>query len=316
MTPEMEPPPEAKRSTRTRPRAETSAPRAAGPFLKWAGGKTQLLGSILARLPARMERYHEPFIGGGAVFFALAAQGRFKSAVLADRNEGLIELYSVVRDHVGALIERLQPHRYEEAYYYEVRAQDPASLDPIARAARLVFLNRTGFNGLYRVNRKGQFNVPFGRYTNPRICDEVGLRAASAALAGVELRVADFEEVVAGAKPGDAVYFDPPYYPVSASSSFTAYDPYPFREPEQQRLAGVHRALGERGVFALLSNSDTPFTRALYDGLDVETIEASRNINSVGSKRGKITELLVGGRTALTASAAAQTGAASGERAS
>ena len=273
--------------------------RTRGPILKWAGGKGQLLGPILARLPVRIERYHEPFVGGAAVFFALAEERRFKSAVLADRNAGLIELYGVVRDHVDALIARLGVHRYEEAYYYEVRAQAPEALDPVQRAARLLFLNRTGFNGLYRVNSKGLFNVPFGRYTNPRICDEPGLRRASAALTNVALRVADFEDVVAEAGPADAVYFDPPYYPLSPSSSFTAYDPYPFREPEQERLARVHRALGERGVFSLLSNSDTPFTRALYDGLDVETVEATRKINSVASKRGKITELLVRARPAV-----------------
>ena len=268
----------------------------AKPFLKWAGGKGQLAEHILARLPAKIDVYYEPFIGGGAMFFALAAQNRFRKAVLGDRNAALVEAYEVVRDHVENLIVLLREHRHEQAYFYEVRAQDPTTLDPAQRVSRLVFLNKTCFNGLYRVNSKGRFNVPFGRYTNPKICDDARLRRCSAVLQGVNVRLTDFEDMVAKAKPGDAVYFDPPYYPLSKTSSFTAYDPYPFREPEQERLASVHRALGERGVFALLSNSDCPYTRSLYQGLDVETVEASRSINSVAGKRGKITELLVRAR--------------------
>jgi DNA adenine methylase len=268
----------------------------ASPFLKWAGGKSQLVAPILARIPIRIETYHEPFIGGGAVFFALAAQRRFRRAVLSDRNQDLIDVYTTVRDHVDALITVLSQHRYEAEYFYALRARDPSEMDLVERAARILYLNRTCFNGLYRVNRRGQFNVPFGRYTNPRICDAEGLRLASAALADVSLIVQDFERAVEDARPGDAVYFDPPYAPVSATSSFTAYDPFPFREGEHERLAKVHRALGERGVFSLLSNSDTPFTRALYDGLEVETVEAVRAINSKISKRGKITELLVTAR--------------------
>lgn len=265
------------------------------PFLKWAGGKGQLAGHILARLPAKSGTYYEPFIGGGAIFFTLVAEGRIKRAVLGDRNAALVELYEVVRDHVENLATLLSQHthRHSEEYFYEVRAQDPTVLDAVQRASRFIFLNRTCFNGLYRVNSKGRFNVPFGRYKNPRICDPEGLRNASRALQNVTLRLADFEDVVAAARPGDAVYFDPPYYPLSRTSSFTAYDPYPFREPEHERLAAVHRGLGERGIFSLLSNSDCPYTRSLYAGLDVETVEATRNINSVGTKRGKITELLV-----------------------
>ena len=270
--------------------------RVAGPFLKWAGGKTQLSKHILARLPAKIETYYEPFIGGAAIFFALAREGRFQRAILSDRNSALVEAYEVVRDHVENLIVLLGEHRHEEAYFYDVRAQDPTTFDPVQRVSRLIFLNKTCFNGLYRVNSKGRFNVPFGRYTNPNICDAETLRLASGALKHVKVRLTDFEDAVTDAKPGDAVYFDPPYYPLSKTSSFTAYDPYPFREPEQERLATLHRSLGERGVFALLSNSDCPYTRSLYAGLDVETVEAKRFINSVAAKRGKITELLVRAR--------------------
>jgi DNA adenine methylase len=271
--------------------SKAAAPPA--PFLKWAGGKGQLRELILARLPARIDDYFEPFVGGGAIFFALAAQKRFRRAMLADRNASLIDTYRAVRDDVESVIRDLQKHRYEEEYFYAVRAIDPETLDLAARAARMIYLNRACFNGLYRVNRSGRFNVPFGRYTNPTLCDAEGLRAASATLQGVELVAADFEVVVAGARPGDAVYFDPPYFPLSATSSFTAYDPYPFREEEHRRLARAHRALGERGVLALLSNSDCPFTRQLFEGLPVETVHASRSINSVATRRGKITELLV-----------------------
>jgi DNA adenine methylase len=280
--------------------SSSSTAASAGPFLKWAGGKGQLQDLILRRLPLRIACYFEPFVGGGAIFFALAAQKRFRRAVLADRNAPLIDCYRAVRDEVESVIRELRKHRYEKEYFYEVRAIDPETLDLAARAARIIFLNRTCFNGLYRVNRSGRFNVPFGRYVNPTLCNAEGLRAASAALQGVELVTADFEEVLASARPGDAVYFDPPYFPLSATSSFTAYDPYPFRAEDHRRLARVHRSLGERGVFALLSNSDCPFTRALFEGLPVETVRASRAINSVATRRKKISELLVGNLVAVS----------------
>lgn len=271
----------------------------AAPFIKWAGGKTQLLGPILAALPARIDVYYEPFIGGGAAFFALAAQGRFARAVLADRNPDLVEAYRVVRDDVDGLVGDLrvhQEHARDPDYYYGVRARDPSGLGPVARAARLIYLNRTCYNGLYRVNRRGEFNAPFGRYANPTVCNEPLLRAASRALAPAELVVGDFADTVAAAGPGDAVYFDPPYVPISATSSFTAYDASPFREEEHRRLAGVYRACLARGAAAVLSNSDCALTRALYDGLDVQTVLATRAVNSVAARRGKISEILVSGR--------------------
>jgi DNA adenine methylase len=269
------------------------------PFLKWAGGKGQLLRAILPRLPQHMETYYEPFVGGGAVFFALAAQERFSEAILADRNPALAEAYRVVKSSVEELIDVLRhhaEHACSEEYYYEVRAAEPATA--VERVARLIFLNKTCFNGLYRVNRKGRFNVPFGRYKNPRVCNEVRLRAASRALARATILVCDFESAVADAGRDDAVYFDPPYVPLSASSSFTSYSADPFGAQEHERLSRVYGHLCRRGVPCVLSNSDCELTRKLYERFDVRTVSATRAINSVAGKRGAISEILVVGARA------------------
>ncbi len=269
-----------------------------GPFLKWAGGKGQLLPEILPRLPDRMRTYYEPFVGGGAVFFALAAGGRFEEAVLADRNPALVEAYRVVKTQVEALIEALADHAIhgtDEAYYYDLRGTDPAELSEVDRVARLLYLNKTCFNGLYRVNRKGRFNVPFGRYKNPRVLNEARLRAASRALSRATIVVSDFESAVASAGRGDAVYFDPPYVPLSVSSSFTSYFADPFGTDEHERLARVYAFLCRSGVPVVLSNSDCELTRRLYQRFEVKTVNATRAINSVASKRGSITEILVVG---------------------
>ena len=268
----------------------------AAPFLKWAGGKRQLLPEILSRLPDRCITYYEPFLGGGAVFFALAARGAFRRAVIGDQNHDLVETYLGIRDDVEGVIARLarlarMPHGSET--YYRVREQNPARLSLAGRAARLIYLNRTGYNGLYRVNRAGRFNVPFGRYKNPRIMDRDNLRAASRALQDVRIEVGDFEGMVEKAERGDVVYFDPPYVPVSTTSSFTAYDRLPFGPLEQDRLARTLRRLRKRKVYALLSNSDVRFTRGLYEGLPFEAVKVNRLINSRPDKRGPISELLV-----------------------
>jgi DNA adenine methylase len=271
---------------------------APAPFLKWAGGKTQLLDEILSRFPAKVRTYHEPFIGGGAVFWAMAAERRFRRAVIADRNPELVLAYRTVRDQVEPLIERLrehQAHATDEAYFYRVRAEEPASLSPVERAARTLFLNRTCFNGLYRVNRRGGFNVPFGRYANPRVVNPELLRACSAALAEVDVLEGDFEVVARRAGSGDALYLDPPYVPVSSTSSFTSYAQFPFGPREHERLAAVFRECCERGVATILSNSDCAATRALYADLEVRTVLATRAINSVGARRGAVSEVLVTG---------------------
>jgi DNA adenine methylase len=265
----------------------------AEPVLKWAGGKRQLLPAILARLPQKIETYFEPFVGGGAVFFALAAERRFRHAVLSDRNPDLVEVYLALQSEVGEVIERLKRLRakHSEQEYYRVRAAKPRGR--AGRAARFIYLNRTGFNGLYRVNRSGQFNVPFGKYVNPTILDEPRLLAAAACLRDVEISAADFAVSCARARGRDAVYLDPPYLPRSASSSFSAYYAEPFGVEQHARLARTFAELSERGVATLLSNSDTPETRGLFRAHRVETVAARRSINSVGGARGAISEILV-----------------------
>ncbi|MFO0566189.1 MAG: DNA adenine methylase [Polyangiaceae bacterium] len=263
----------------------------ARPVLKWAGGKKQLLPQILRRLPAEIETYYEPFVGGGAVFFALAREERFRRAVIGDRNPDLIAVYRAIQEDVEGVIRVLRRFRHTESEYYRIRALAPRKL--VERAARTIYLNKTGYNGLYRVNRAGEFNVPFGRYKSPNICDERNLRAASSALAQVEIVVADFEEVCARAASGDAVYLDPPYVPLSKTSNFTAYDRHPFGAPEHARLARVFGALQKRGVHALLSNSDTPETRALYREFSLRRVPVARPINCRADARGTIHEILV-----------------------
>ena len=265
----------------------------AHPFLKWAGGKSQLLPEILERLPAEIDTYYEPFVGGGAVFFALAAKRRFKRAVLTDRNQDLVDVYRALQEDVDKVIRALRTHaeRHTEEHYYEVRAQSPRSL--AQRAARIIYLNKTGYNGLYRVNSSGRFNVPFGRYANPGILDEPNLRAVSSVLAKVKLGTTDFAGVCDQAGPRDAVYLDPPYLPLSKTAYFTAYAREQFGLEEHRRLALVFGQLARRRVAAVLSNSDTAETRALYAPFEVETVTATRAINSAPTKRGKITEILV-----------------------
>jgi len=263
----------------------------ARPVLKWAGGKTQLLPQILERLPARIETFFEPFVGGAAVFFALAAEGRFQRAVLADRNPDLVAVYRALQADAEAVIDELSQMRHSEAEYYRIRELSPRRL--AQRAARVIYLNKTGYNGLYRVNRSGQFNVPFGRYKKPNICDAENLRAAARVLEGVEIVEADFEEVCVRARPGDAVYLDPPYVPLSKTANFTAYARHPFGPSEHQRLARAFAELERRRVAAVLSNSDTPETRALYRGFRAKKVQVSRAINSRPTARGPIDELLV-----------------------
>jgi DNA adenine methylase len=268
-------------------------PAGAAPFLKWAGGKGRLIAQYAAYLPPREEigRYYEPFIGSAAVFFHLQPA----DACLADQNRHLVEAYQIVQQAVEPLIEALRLQQNDAEHYYRVRAQQPAELTAVERAARLIYLNKTGFNGLYRENRGGQFNVPFGRYRNPTICDPERLRACSTALQGVRLQVADFAATVAAAGPGDLVYFDPPYVPLSATSNFTAYNGHGFGPEDQRRLAQAFHDLTGRGTQALLSNSDTPLVRELYAGRGYRLVEiqARRTINSRADRRGPVTELLI-----------------------
>jgi len=254
------------------------------PFLKWVGGKGQLLPELVKRID-RLEgfgRYHEPFVGGGALFFALYRQGRLgrKRAYLSDNNSRLVETYVAVRDHVDAVIDRLEHHRarHGETYYYDVRARVPE--EPIDRAARIIYLNKTCFNGLYRENSKGEFNSPFGRYKNPNICDAENLHAVSKALKKAKIEWRPFDSVVRYAEPGDLVYFDPPYHPVSKTASFTSYDQAGFGEESQRQLARVYQQLAEKRVHVLLSNSMTPFIVQLYRPFTLDSVDATRAVNS------------------------------------
>lgn len=268
------------------------------PVLKWAGGKRQLLEQILPvverAFPKRIQKYYEPFAGGAAVFFALVARDKFEHARLSDMNADLIRVYSALRDDAESVIaelSKLAALELSKETYYKVRAKRPSK--DAARAARLIYLNRTGYNGLYRVNSSGEFNVPYGSYKNPRILDRGRLLAAAEALQGVELAVEDFESSCQKAKRGDFVYLDPPYVPVSKTASFAAYHSVAFTSAEHARLARTFARLSKRGVTALLSNSDTPETRELYREFDTHTVHATRAINSNASRRGSVSELLV-----------------------
>lgn len=267
------------------------------PFIKWAGGKARLVPEILARLPESIDTYYEPFVGGAAVFFALAARKRFKRAVLSDLNTELVDVYRAVKGNVRDVVLKLEEHRqgHGKDYYYQMRSVDPGTLNRAERAARIIYLNKTCYNGLYRVNRAGQFNVPMGRYVNPAICDEPLLRAASRALHGVQLEVLDFQQACERPVPGDAVYFDPPYVPVSRTASFTAYHSTDFVEADHRRLASLLLDLKKKGVSAALSNSDTELTRELFErrGLKSERVKMNRSINSTCDGRGEVSELLV-----------------------
>ncbi len=267
------------------------------PFLKWVGGKGQLLPELVRAVEAAGEfgGYHEPFVGGGALFFELYRTGKLagKCVRLSDNNERLIETYQVVKDDLDTLIPLLRAHqgRHDRDYYYEMRAHVPAT--PIERAARIVYLNKTCFNGLYRENSRGLFNVPMGKYDNPRILDKENLRGVSAALAEVRIECRPFEAIAEFAEAGDLVYFDPPYDPVSTTSSFTSYHKDEFAEDAQRRLAATYALLANRGVKVLLSNSNTSLIRELYSGFVVEIVEAKRSVNSKGGLRGKVEEVLV-----------------------
>ena len=261
----------------------------AAPFLKWVGGKTSLLPELLRHVPARIRRYHEPFVGGGALFFAVAP----RRAVLSDNNAELVHCYLQVRDNVHAVLAALADHVYEKAHYQNVRALEAHQLSPAERAARFIYLNKTCFNGLWRVNRAGRFNVPIGRYTNPRFHDPGALLAASSALARTDLLHAPFEDATAKVAPGDFVYLDPPYDPVSATSSFASYTADGFTWDDQKRLASACIALNRRGVRFLLSNSATDRVRELYRGFEQRLVRAPRFINSKAESRGRVDELLV-----------------------
>lgn len=265
------------------------------PFVKWVGGKRQLLKYIKPILPESINTYYEPFIGGGALLF----DHRPSVAVINDYNKELINTYNVIRGDVEALIADLKTHVYDKDYFYEIRSldrnSDYSSMSDLKRASRLLYLNKSCFNGLYRVNSKGEFNSPFGSYTNPNIVNEDTLLAVSRYLNNnnVTTRTGDFQEAVFDAQDGDFVYFDPPYDPVSKSANFTAYSKLGFSREDQERLRDLCIELTDRGVKFLLSNASTDFINELYSGFTILEVGANRAINSNGAKRKKVQEVLV-----------------------
>ncbi len=272
-----------------------AAPR---PFLKWAGGKRLLAPIIAPKLPKDLEqrRYREPFVGGGALFFHLRARLDPERVFLSDALGDLIRTYQAVRDDVEGLLEELERlrDRHSKEHFYEVREHfNAATGADLKRAAWLVYLNKTCFNGLFRTNRSGRFNVPFGRFTKPHIADHARLRAAAAALRGVDIREQGFEHLAKVAKRGDVIYLDPPYVPLSKTANFAAYADGAFGPDDQRRLAALFQELSARGCLLALSNSDTPEVRALYKGFEITTLEANRSISAVGSTRAPVNEVLV-----------------------
>lgn len=266
------------------------------PFLKWAGGKRQLLPELLNAVAAAKPfmRYHEPFLGGGALFFALARTAQLNTtSYLSDVNTSLIEAYLGVRHELEAVLSLLRAHKakHSEAHYYVVRGQIPDGL--AERAARIIYLNRACYNGLYRENSKGLFNVPFGRHINPTIADEENLPAVSQTLHSARIEKRDFATVLDIAKSGDLVYFDPPYNPVSDTAYFTKYSRDDFDAGAQQELAKIFGLLAQRRVKVMLSNSMTEFTRRLYKDHRIYQVWAPRSVNSMADRRGKVPEALI-----------------------
>ena len=271
-----------------------------GPFIKWAGGKTSLLPHLLPHVPLHLTDYYEPFLGGGALFFGISARTTSFSAHLSDTNEELISAYRVIKESPEELMRLLSGYQgqYDSAvdksgYFYRKRDWRPA--DRIESTARLIFLNKTCYNGLYRVNSKGEFNVPFGRYKHPRINNSGIIRAASQVLEDTkaELRIIDYKDALASCGRTHFVYLDPPYQPPSKTSSFTDYTPGGFSEKDQEELAEEFGKLVDRGCVVLLSNSDTSLTRHLYRDFEIRKVTVNRPINSVGTRRGGYKELIV-----------------------
>jgi len=289
----------------------------AKPFLKWAGGKTQLLNNIEARLPSQVrqgtiDKYVEPFVGGGAVFFYLVQRYHFNHFYLLDINEDLIRCFQAVRDNVETLIRYLSQLKNEfhplsqterKKFFLEIRAdfnEEKKRRFSTKTAAKLIFLNKTCFNGLYRVNRKGEFNVPFGKYKNPNICDKENLRFVSEILQSADIICGDFEDSIHFIDDNTFVYLDPPYRPISKTASFTSYSKDAFNQQDQNRLADFCKKIDQKDGKFLLSNSDPKnedpddhFFEDYYSKFHIERVKASRAINCKGNKRGQIKELII-----------------------
>jgi DNA adenine methylase len=255
------------------------------PFVKWVGGKRQLLDILHASAPDNFGRYYEPFIGGGAYLFSQLPE----KATISDANAELINCYQMIHDDVEALIRSLRTHKNEEEHFYAVRAKDLSKMTAVQRASRFIFLNKTCFNGLYRENQSGKFNSPFGRYEKPKIVDTENLLAISEYLQtnDVAIKHSGYQFVLDAAQSGDYVYFDPPYVPMTKTANFASYVKGGFGLKDQEELADTFAALTKKGVLVMLSNSNTQIIHELYKGFNIQIIHAARSINCNGGKRGK-----------------------------
>lgn len=270
------------------------------PFVKWAGGKRQLIPILHQNLPESFGTYYEPFLGGGALLFHILTDKNGQKCSISDLNSDLVLAYTTIRDRIGALILSLKNHeknyqKDSKSYYYSIRESNPRN--EVEKTSRLIFLNRTCFNGLYRVNSKGKFNVPLGKYTNPNIVNEENLRAVSSILQTnrISVKCRDFESVLSDAKKGDLVYFDPPYQPVSSTANFTSYTTKDFTYDDLTRLAELCLKLDSKGCHVLLSNSDSKEVANIFakNPWKITRIEANRSINSNSKKRTGHFELLI-----------------------
>ena len=267
------------------------------PFTKWTGGKRQLLPVIRELMPKKYNRYFEPFVGGGALFFDLAP----KDAVINDFNAELINCYQQIKDNPQELIEILKVHQEynSKEYYLDLRSVDRDEridmMSEVQRAARILYMLRVDFNGLYRVNSNNQFNVPYGRYKNPKIVDENLVSAISTYLNNnqIEIKKGDFEKAVLDVQPGDFVYFDPPYIPLSETSAFTSYTHEGFSYDDQVRLRDTFKKLSDTGAYVMLSNSSSFLVEELYRDFNIHYVEATRTNGAKSSSRGKISEIIV-----------------------
>ncbi len=264
-------------------------------LVKWAGGKKRLLPQFYNFFPEKIERYIEPFVGSGAVAFYVIKHFKPKFVLLSDINEELINAYNVVKNNVPELITALTilTRKHNKEFYYKTRDTDPHDLSNIDWAARFIYLNKTCFNGLYRVNSKGKFNVPIGSYKNPQILDIKSLLEIHKLLRNATIKVMPFENVLEYAKNGDFIYLDPPYYPIKEGKSFTKYSKNDFSKTDHEKLAEVFKKLDKLGCKVMLSNSDTQFIKELYKNYNINIVRAKRMINCDATKRGEINELVV-----------------------
>ena len=261
------------------------------PFLKWVGGKRQLISEILQRSPNSFNNYFEPFLGGGAVFFSIS----HSRAIIGDINEELINSYKTIKSDVRELIKLLKRYKilHNKDFFYKIRNVNPKNISRVERVARLIYLNKTCFNGLYRVNSKGEFNVPFGSYKNPLICDEENLIAVHHKLKKTKIIHANYSTITKTTSKNDFVYFDPPYEPVSSSSNFVNYSKNGFTQENQRELSELYSELTKRGVYCMLSNSSAPLIWDLYREYNINKVKAARTVNSKANGRGKIEELII-----------------------